>query len=312
MTENRPTLADFLINERCPNNKFLEEMEEVIPWWELQDWFDSHIKKNHNRPGRPSYPIMLMFKIHLLQQWYNLSDREAEFQINDRLSFRKFLGLGIEDNIPDATTIENFRHLMEEKNIGKGLIKVLDKYFKQIGLITREGNIIDATFLRANSKPHIDPNKNSDIDAGLGHKGFGYSGTINMDKKTKLIRKTVVTGAQVLDFKSMEESLVGDERELYGDRGYAPARKLLAQKFPYINLKIMHKRQRNKDLELYQQANNKMYARERARVEHVFAAIKRVFGFTRVKYRGLERVTAQFESLAIAYNFYRLGFLLRT
>lgn len=134
-----------------------------------------------------------------------------------------------------------------------------------------------------------------------------------MDKKTKLIRKTVVTGAQVLDFKSMEESLAGDERELYVDRGYAPARKIISQKFPSINLKIMHKRKRNKDLELYQQANNQMlYARERARVEHVFAAIKRVFGLTRVRYRGLERVTAQFESLAIAYNFYRLGFLLRT
>lgn len=67
MSDNRPTLADYLINERCPNNKFLEEMEEVIPWRELQNWFDTHIKKNHNRPGRPSYPIILMFKIHLLQ-----------------------------------------------------------------------------------------------------------------------------------------------------------------------------------------------------------------------------------------------------
>ena len=81
---------------------------------------------------------MLMFKIHLLQQWYNLYGRQAEFQINDRLSFRKFLGLTTEDLVPDATTIENFRHqILEQQNIGKGLIKVLDKYFREIGLIKK-------------------------------------------------------------------------------------------------------------------------------------------------------------------------------
>ena len=94
-----------------------------------------------------------MFKIHLIQQWYNLSDRETEFQICDRLSFRKFLGLGIEDNVPDPTTIENFRHFLEERKLNKVLIAVLDKYFNEIGLIKKEGNIVDATFMRANSKP---------------------------------------------------------------------------------------------------------------------------------------------------------------
>ena len=129
------------------------------------------------------------------------------------------------------------------------------------------------------------------IDASLGHKGFGYSGTINMDKATKLVRATEVTPANVLDYKSTEAVIIGDERELYGEKGYAPIRKTLAQKYPYLKLKIMHKRQRNHELKLNEQANNRMYAKERARVEHVFAAIKRVFGFTRVRYRGLERVT---------------------
>ena len=90
----------------------------------------------------------------MLQQWYDLSDFQAEFQINDRLTFRKFLGLGIEDSVPDSTTIENFRHMMEEQDLGKKLIKILDDYFVKIGLIRKEGNLVDATFLRANSKPH--------------------------------------------------------------------------------------------------------------------------------------------------------------
>lgn len=318
MEDNRPTLAQYFVEQACPDNRFLEEMNNVIPWWEIEAWFKGHLKKERRKTGRPPYPIILMFKIHLIQQWYNLSDRETEFQINDRLSFRKFLGLAIEDKIPDATTIENFRHFLEERKLNKVLIAVLDKYFNEIGLIKKEGNIVDATFMRANSKPHIDPTKNSDVDASLGHKGFGYSGTVNMDRETKLVRTTEVTPANVLDYKSLEAVIIGDEKELYADRGYAPSRKMMEEKYPQITNKIMYKRQRAKkgvkyvDLDVFREFHNKQIAKERARVEHVFAALKRVFRFTRLRYRGLERVTAKFESLIIAYNFYRLGFLLRT
>lgn len=312
------SFADYVFNQVCPDNKFLDEMNEIIPWHELQNYFDGHIKRNHNKPGRPAYPIMLMFKIHLLQQWYDLSDFQAEFQINDRLSFRKFLGLGIEDSVPDSTTIENFRHLLEEQDLGKKLVKILDDYFVKIGLIRKEGNLVDATFLRANSKPHKkNPDKNSDIDAKYGHKGFGFSGTINMDKKSKLIRKTNVTSAEVLDFQSVEEVLVGDEKELYGDKGYAPARKSLKLKMPECIIKIMHKRERGKKgeptpkLSPKKQEANAKYAKERARVEHAFGIMKERFKFKRLRYRGLERVAAKFDSMAIAYNFSRLGYLMR-
>ena len=105
MEDNRPTLAQCFVEQACPDNKFLEEMNNVIPWLEIESWFKAHLKKERKKTSRPSYPIILMFKIHLIQQWYNLSDRETEFQICDRLSFRKFLGLGIEDSVPDATTI---------------------------------------------------------------------------------------------------------------------------------------------------------------------------------------------------------------
>lgn len=312
------SFADYVFKQVCPDNKFLEEMNEIIPWHELQNYFDGHIKRNHNKPGRPAYPIMLMFKIHLLQQWYDLSDFQAEFQINDRLTFRKFLELNIEDSVPDSTTIENFRHLLEEQDLGKKLVKILDDYFVKIGLIRKEGNLVDATFLRANSKPHKkNPDKNSDIDAKYGHKGFGFSGTINMDKKSKLIRKTNVTSAEVLDFQSVEEVLVGDEKELYGDKGYAPARKSLRLKLKDCVIKIMHKRERGKkgepatELSIKKQEANAKYSKERARVEHAFGIMKERFKFKRLRYRGLERVGAKFDSMAIAYNFSRLGFLMR-
>lgn len=314
------TFAEHIFRAVCPDNKFLEEMNEVVPWGEMQIFFDKHLKYkklNKKKEGRPSYPEMLMFKIHLLQQWYDLSDAQAEYQILDRLSFRKFLGLGIESKVPDSTTIENFRHLMEEKNWGEKLINLFDKHFAELGLILKEGNIVDATFLRANSKPTKTAEKKSDIDAEFGHKGFGYSGTINVDTASKLIRKTNTTSARILDHQSVEAVIIGDEQEFYGDKGYAPARKILKEKLPNCKIKVMFRRKRGKKgekgpkLHPLKTLANKAYSKIRSRVEHPFATMKEAFGFKRLRYRGLERVSAKFDSLAIAYNFKRFAFLLR-
>ena len=314
------SFAEYIFQKVCPDNKFLEEMNEIVPWEEIQIFFDKHLKyqkMNKKKAGRPSYPVMLMFKIHLLQQWHDLSDAQAEYMINDRLSFRKFLGLGIESKVPDSTTIENFRHLMEEKNWGEKLVKLFDEYFVSMGLIRKEGNIVDATFMRANSKPTKDEDKKTDIDAEFGHKGFGFSGTINMDKKSKFIRKTNTTSAKLLDHQSVEEVIIGDEKEFYGDKGYAPARKTLKKKMPNCKIKIMFKRKRGKkgektpELHPLKKAVNKAYSKIRARVEHPFATMKESFGFRRLRYRGLERVTNKFNSFAIAYNFKRLGYILK-
>ena len=140
---------------------------------------------------------------------------------------------------------------------------------------------------------------------------------MNVDKVTKLVRATEVTPANVLDYKSLDAVIIGDEKELYTDRGYAPSRKMIEEKYPQIVDKIMYKRQRGQkgskylDLDVFREYKNRIIAKERARVEHIFAALKRIFRFTRLRYRGLERVTTKFESLIIAYNFYRLGFLMR-
>jgi transposase, IS5 family len=319
--DDRPTFADMVFQKVCPDNRFLDEMNEIIPWGEIEIFFNKHLKRKDNSPGRPAYPTMLMFKIHLLQQWNDLSDAGVEYLIYDRLSFRKFLGLGIESNIPDSTTIENFRHLMEENNWGEKILKMIDDYLVSKGLIRKEGNIVDSTFLRANSKPKKKEKaeEKTDIDAEYGHKGYGYNGSINMDKNSKFVRKTHTVSAEILDHQSMEDTLIGDEKELYGDRGYDPARKILKanEKYKGCRIRIMHKRQRGKknqptpELPERKKALNKAYSKIRARVEHVFGVIKEVFGFKRLKYRGLERVANKFNSLAIAYNFRRLGYVLK-
>ena len=138
-----------------------------------------------------------------------------------------------------------------------------------------------------------------------------------MDKKSGLIRNVFVMPANILDFKSLDPVLLGDEKEIYADRGYAPCRKSLSERFPNAKLGIMFKRQREKqdaptpELSDKEKELNVNYAKIRARVEDAFG-VKSRFGFSRIMYRNLERACVKFESLAIAYNFYRLGFFIRT
>lgn len=303
--------AQHVFNEANPGNRFLEEMSKVTPWEMLGKELEKGIERKN--AGRPAYPLLLLLKMHLLQVWFGLSDAACEYQVRDRLSFRQFLGLGIEEDIPDSTTLENFRHDFEP--IAQGVLSKLDVFFKEKGLLLQEGNIVDATFIRANSRPHKDPKKNSDIDAEHGHKGFGYSSTVNVDVKSKLIRKTVTTSARPHDSQMMEPVLVGDEKEMYADSGYQGTQEILGKR--KIKARIMAKRQRGKkgepapDLPLRLKYLNRLYAKTRGRVEHIFACWKTVFNIKRAWYRGLERVDQQLQSLALAYNLRRYGFLIR-
>jgi IS5 family transposase len=305
--------SELVFSTTCPRHRFLEEMENSIPW----EWFDKQLRNaiHLKTGGRPPYPRVFLFRMHLLQVWFGLSDAETEFQCHDRLSFRKFLGVNQEGPIPDATTLENFRHELEKTGIGKKLITRLDQWFQEQGLILKEGNLVDATFIQANSRPKKDPDTQSDLDAEHGHKGFGYSATTNVDQVSKLIRHVVVAGNAAHDVKHLEPVLIGDEQVLYGDSGYVGREKML--KARGIVPKICQRRKRGKQgeptpaLSVEAKAYNKAVSQIRSRVEHPFACWKVVFKVKRAWYRGLERVSQQVYSLTLAYNLRRLGFLLR-
>lgn len=299
--------AQHMFNEANPGNRFLEEMSRVVPWELFKTQLEKGIKRKSG--GRPPYPLLLLFKMHLLQMWFALSDAGCEYMVKDRLSFREFLGLGINDRVPDATTLENFRHDFEP--VSEQVLAKLDGFFKEKGLLLKEGNVVDATFIQANSRPRKDPEQNSDIDAEYGHKGFGYSATANVDVKTKLVRKVHTTSARPHDSQMLEDALTGDEDLLYGDSAYGGFR----HKLKGIKTRILYKRQRGKkgepapELSPRQKALNKAYSSVRARGEHVFAAWKS--SIRRAWYRGLERVNQQVQSMALAYNLRRYGFLTR-
>lgn len=299
--------AEYVFNEANPGNRFLEEMKEVIPWGVLEEELSQGIHRKSG--GRPPYDLLLLLKMHLLQMWYGLSDASCEYLAKDRLSFRKFLDLAIDDRIPDSTTLENFRH--DFKGISEKVLSKLDEFFKEKGLFLKQGNVIDATFIQANSKPRKNRQEQSDQDAEHGHKGFGYSATTNVDVQSKLIRKVYTTSARPHDSQMLEECLKGDEAVLYADSAYGGFR----HRMEGIKTRILYKRQRGKkgeptpELSPRQKALNKAYAKIRARGEHIFASWKQVI--RRAWYRGLEKVNQQMQSMALAYNLRRYGFLCR-
>ena len=191
----------------------------------------------------------------------------------------------------------------------------LDTFFKEQGLLLKEGNMVDASFIQANSKPKKDIEKQSDLDAEWGHKGFGYSATVNADRKTKLIRRVNTTSERPHDSKQLPTVLVGDEKEMFGDSAYLANQKALGTQG--ITPRIIQKKSRGKkgepapELPLRDKYRNKLFAKLRAPVEHVFACWKTIFKVNRAWYRGLERVNQQVQSLALAYNLRRYGYLCR-
>ncbi|MCS6268097.1 MAG: IS5 family transposase [Vampirovibrio sp.] len=307
------TFADIQIQQATPTHKFLEEMNQTLPWQLFETILKTHI---HHKPnGRPPYKRLLLLKMNLLKIWFNLSYEQTEFQCHDRLSFRKFLGFSLESPIPEATTLENFQHELQNTPAQEALFLALDTFFQENNLILKEGNLVDATFIKANSKQRKKPEDQSDPDATYGYKGFGYSATVNVDAKSKLIRKVVVTGANVHDSQSLLPVLVGYEQTVGADSGYVGKEKDL--KALGIQPRIIKRRVRGKqheptpELTASQKRFNGLVSKIRARVEHVFAGWKTVFKKVRVSCRGLVRVSAEILGLAFGYNCRRYGFLVR-
>jgi IS5 family transposase len=309
------TFADIQIQQATPTHKFLEEMNQTLPWQLFETILNTHI---HHKPnGRPPYKRLLLLKMNLLKTWFNLSYEQTEFQCHDRLSFRKFLGFSLESPIPEATTLENFQHELQNTPAQEALFSTLDTFFQEQNLILKEGNLVDATFIKANSKQRKKPEDQADPDATYGYKGFGYSATVNVDAKSKLIRKVVVTGANVHDSQSLMPVLVGDEQSLLADSAYGS--KEIEQELKSLGIKprIIKRRVRGKKgeptpaLKPSAKRFNGLVSKIRARVEHVFAGWKTVFKKVRVACRGLVRVSAEILGLAFGYNCRRYGFLVR-
>jgi IS5 family transposase len=302
------TLIDAIIEERRPPNKFLSEMKMVIPWQRIRVLLEKEIVRSGR--GRPSYDLILMFKMLLVKTWYNLSDEGTEFQIRDRLSFKEFCELNMMDKVPDASCLEDFRHMIEKHELMSKLLDLVNEQCEEKGLLLRKGNIVDASFIEANCTPSKKADR-SDPEAQFGHKGFGYSAHVNADEDSKLIIKINTTAANTPDYKGLEGILDEKTKECMMDRGYDyPEAHQKLEKIECVDF-IMKKKKKGKELSLFDKIRNKAISSVRCRVEHIFGVWDNTFKFFRASYRGLKKVKAQIETVALAYNFKRIGFLVR-
>ena len=314
----------------------LERLNKHIQWENFRGILTRTFKKEAQGPGgRPPFDYIMMFKILILQKLYNLADDITEYQINDRLSFQRFLGLSLCDKVPDAKTIWHFR---EELNNAKILDTVFYRFAEQLeqrGVITRSGSIVDATFVdvprQRNTKEENDKiregktpeewekKKNrhkkvqKDINARWVTKNkerhYGYKNHIKIDKKSKIITKYRVTSAEVHDSQELKNLIERKkDKRIYGDSAYTG--EAVQKQIPgHVLNRIHEKGYRNRPLTKTQKRNNTTKSRIRVRVEHVFGAMYH-YGGLFIRTIGIARAEIQIGLLNFTYNLKRYAYLM--
>jgi IS5 family transposase len=271
-----------------------------------------------------------MFKILILQRYYNISDDNTEYAILDRLSFMRFLGLGIHDRVPDAKTIWLFRDRLAKAGLVELLFKLLDRQLSKDGIIVNTGKMVDASFvevpIQRNSREENEKIKEGEVpedwsdekrrqkdtDARWakhnGKKHFGYKNHVKADTKTKLVTAYEVTSANIHDSRVLKNLFEKEDsgQPLYADSAYRSKSLEAYCGRMGMQSRIHEKGFRNKPLKKRQKAANKRKSKVRARVEHIFAFMENSMNGMYLHYRNLGRVTAGIGLMNVTYNLFRL------
>lgn len=326
---------EFRLEKISKQKDPLEKLLKHIDFELFRNPLEKHFgpdDKDHSKGGRPSYDPVLMFKILILQRFYNLSDDAIEYAILDRLSFMRFLNLTISDRVPDSKTIWNFKDQLARTGLVKKLFNKLDKTLEDHGVIAHEGKMTDASFVEVprqrNTRKENEQIKNGEIPdkwednpnklrqkdtdaAWTKHNGqnyFGYKDHVKADSETKLITAYEVTPAHVHDSNTLEDLL--DKRDkgqsLWGDSAFRSdeIEKMLRKK--KIKSKIHEKGYRNHPLTKKQVKRNRKKSKTRARVEHIFAFMENSMKRMYIRCRSFIRAKATIGLMNITYNLFRL------
>lgn len=267
-------------------------------------------------PGRPGYPPVLLFKALLLQAWYGLSDMELEVALGDRLSFARFVGLSLADEVPDHTTLCRFRNRLIAAGALEALFGELDRQLDAAGLVLKRGTMLDATLIEGAAARRRPGEASSDPDAawtrrkGKGGATYGYKAHVGVDQGSGLIRAVITTPANVNDTTPADALIRGDEREVLGDGAYHTKRRAAGLKARGVKARLMRRpNKHHPELPPRLKLVNRLIARRRAAVETTFATWKRRMGLARLTRFGLVKATAQVLLAAMAFNLRRAAAL---
>jgi len=312
----------------------LEQLNGIVNWHIFTPVLDKAIPRViSEKGGRPPLSNLLMFKTLVIKRLFNLSCGQTEFQINDRISFMRFLGMGIADTVPDEKTIWWYENELSKNEAGKELFDLFFQAIAEQGYITREGSIVDASFIEAPKRKNTKEQREKlkagetpeewadpehpqklmqrDTDATWTKKGneahFGYKDNVKVDLDSKLITNYTVTTASTNDAKAAEGLFDENDKAAYGDSAY-PSLELPEG---VVNM-ICEKANRNHPLTEEQKENNHKKAKLRCRVEHVFAGMVQMVGGTSIRCKNENRAVFNISLLNLVYNMRRVVSLNRT
>lgn len=302
----QPSFLSLAQHKKLRREKFLDEMNAVIPWTDLLDAIAPHYPSGDR--GRKPTEMKMMLKIYFLQQWYNLSDPLMEEEICDKASFQKFLEIDVlADTVPDETTILNFRHLLEERKLQEQFLDIVNGLLTERGHFMRKGTIVDATLIAA---PNSTKNKEKKRDPEMSQtkKGnqwyFGMKGHIGVDADSGLVHSVVTTTAKTADIKMLSKLLTGKELAVFGDKAYSKEEDKQAARKAGILYAMSDRAKIRHPLSSSQRKKNRKHSSIRSKVEHPFHVIKNLWHFRKVRYRGLAKNNLQLHTLFALCNLY--------
>jgi IS5 family transposase len=273
--------------------RFLAEMDTVVPWAELVALIEPYYPKATSAGGRPPVGLERMLRIYFLQLWFDLSDPAVEEVLYDSRALRAFVGIDLgREPVPDESTVMRFRHLLEEHRLGREIFEAVGRVLQQQGLRLSRGTIVDATIIAApsstkNAEGERDPQMHQTKKGKQWY--FGMKVHVGVDSRSKVIHSVVTTPANTADCKVLGDLLHGHETRVYGDQAYKGQRQIIRAKAPRAKDFTNRQCKWTHFTDAAIQAKNRTKSRIRSRVEHSIGVIKRVFGFNKVRYRGLAK-----------------------
>ena len=288
--------------------RFLAEMDAVVPWRRLLGLIEPHYPKAGLKGGRPPMPLETMLRVYFLQNWYALSDPMAEETLYDSEAMRRFAGIELgDDRIPDETTILNFRHLLERHELTEAIFAAVNTHLADRGVSVRSGTLVDATIIDAPSSTKNEA-KSRDPEMSSTKKGndwyFGMKAHVGVDADSGIVHSLETSTAKVHDSQVWDELLHGGETSIWADKGYVSAEREAAFAGPGKFWGVMRKAPRGGELHPIDEDINRIIAMVRAKVEHPFRVLKRQFGYLKTRYRGLRKNRAQIFTLFALGNLF--------
>jgi IS5 family transposase len=270
---------------------FLEEMEKVIPWSSLESLVRPHYATAGN--GRQPVGLSIMLRTYFVQQWFNLSDPGVEEALYESSALRRFVGvdLGLAP-APDETTVLRFRHLLEKHDLGGLMLDAVNVHLEAKGIRIQTGTIVDATIIHApssikNEKKERDPEMHQTKKGNQWY--FGLKAHIGVDAREGTVHTVATTAANVADMHMLPDLLHGEERKVWGDAGYQGQTEAIQKAAPKAQDMTCRRTKFKNYVDELQKKKNRSKSSVRAKVEHPFRILKRVFGFDKVRYRGIAK-----------------------